>query len=281
MTTPDLFALANANGPQLQRRYEAAALNAGERFALMESLRETVEHEGRLSMNMKSQRLRSLLDAGRHQNPHEFARERADREGRDVEELLRESQDDWYRKRVGFDRYFVNGERFRYCAINLGGVGLLYYGRFCVVVGLPAAASERSACLPGNSLRLYVSDDGQVDIQRIRDEIAPYPERHRLLVLKHAADADLVHRERWPLMTCRADETSDCYVEVIIDHPVTTGDIQEIRVDRIDEARLLDLVERQFSGDVVSEKEQADVVGLLSVMELLQKRGLSTLYRMV
>jgi hypothetical protein len=235
-----------------------------------------VERDGRVSINTKSARLLSMLRTGHYPNPHDEARERAQREGGDREAYLQQQQGDFYSKRMTFERSFVDGESFRYATLNIGGAGLSYYGLYCLVLRDPGD-SDRTALLPANSLKRFVNDEPQLDVDALRREVAPWPNRHHLAACKHAHEVASTPDTGWPRMMCHATETDESFVEVILGSPVTPNDLIELRVD---EARLDDLVAGAVTG-ALTNSERTELLARLDVLEELAKHKLDTLYKAV
>jgi hypothetical protein len=274
----DLYELARLNGDSTRERYERlrdgspGAADAVERFC------QRVEREGRVSINTRSARLLRMLRNGYYPNPHDEARERAQQEGGDSEDYLKRQQGQYYRKRVTFERSFVDGENFRYASLNIAGTGLSYYGPYCLVLRDPEDG-DLAALLPANSLKRFVNDEPQLDAAALRREVAPWPNRHHLAACKHAHDVANTPDADWPKMMCHATETDESFVEIILGSPVTPQALIELRVDKA-KTHLDDLVAGTVTG-TLTDSERTELMTRLEVVEELQKHQLDTLYREV
>jgi hypothetical protein len=157
MSKIDLFALARANEQVLSnRREEHRSFLSGEHLARFDRFCAKVEAEGGISVNMKPWKLRAFLERGRYLSAYQDAEVRAHASGRSVDDEHRERQQAHYERRALFEGTFEDGERFLYGALNIGGVGAVEYGLFCVFLDSAAASPFRCAYVPDNSLERYV-----------------------------------------------------------------------------------------------------------------------------
>ncbi len=250
----DLFALADENRPRLDARWTEliqSRPNDSSRGALQNF--QAVVRDARLSINMTSTKLRSFMERGEHINPYELARWRASVSGTDAEAELRSQQAEHYDRRVCFDRSFVRGEEFRYAALNLGGLGLNYYGGVCVVFSPKVFEDWRVAVVPGNSLDLYVTpaSGARLDEAQLRYDVGAHDRRHTVAALKHADD-DLTDETRWPSVLC---DGNNSFIEAIFVGRATPALVEEIRV----EAKVFDLAyDKLTTPDTPLEREQRE-----------------------
>lgn len=272
----NLYELARMNGENIRERYESTRERAGDAADALERFCQRVERDGRVAINTKSTRFLSMLRNGYYPNPYDEARERAQREGGDSETYLKQQQNDFYLRRVTFERTFADGENFRYASLNIGGTGLSHYGPYCIVIGDPTEA-DRVALLPANSLKRFMSDEPKLDQAALRREVAPWLHRHHLTACKHAHEVAEVAEVDWPRMMCHAAETVESFVEIILGSPVTPRLMVEIRVD---EKRLDELVAKSIAG-MLSDAERTEANARLEVFEELAKQNFDTLYRAV
>lgn len=272
----DLYELARLNGDSMRERYEQLRDGSPGGSDVMERFCQRVERDGRVSINTRSARLLWMLRNGYYPNPHDEARERARREGGDSEDHLRRQQGDFYRKRVTFERSFVDGESFRYGALNMGGAGLSYYGLYCLVLRDPDDG-ELAALLPANSLMRFMNDELFLDASALKREVAPWPNRHHMAACKHVRDVASIPDAAWPTMICHTTEMDESFVEIILGSPVTPQALIELRVDK---ARLDDLVAGLVTGALTS-YERTELMARLEVFEELTKHNLDSLIKEV
>jgi hypothetical protein len=222
----NLFTLAAGNGPRLKADVESLlpTLAPAER-ASWDRLLARVEHEGRISVNMRIDVLLDLVTSSHYQNIYEWAESRAKRSPKPADEILRERLGGFYGPRVLFEAAFEDGERFRYGALNVGGVGAVKYGECCVLVADRLAASGAPvAYLRGDSLKTYVLPTSAVDVAAVERDAAPHANRQHLAALKHGAGFCHAAEDRWGSLLCSADE----YIEAIF-----VGDLRPDGLDRV------------------------------------------------
>ncbi|HWM95266.1 MAG TPA: hypothetical protein VN493_31215 [Thermoanaerobaculia bacterium] len=227
----DLFAIAAENTDTLERN--VTALLAGIPPAHLDSLTrysDTIQRDSRISVNMLQTMISSFLSLQQHWNMYEWAHSMAKLSSRAPEEILRERLGDFYERRIAFDGRFVNGESFRYGALNIGGLGTWYYGEYCVVLKEEVSHRPEVAYLRSDSLKTYMRPGPAVDEEAIRRDAAPHTHRHCLALLKHAERAPSTEEPRWPAMLCSNDD----YVEAIFTGQLTPDQVEAVRMPKAD-----------------------------------------------
>ena len=161
----NLFEIARKNAAELDDRFSALSSTASPGFgSSLQKFSDLVQHHGRVTINMRPMSFLSFLVNGCHQNMYEWAQSRAAESGRPVEEIIQERLGDFYGKRTSFDRSFLNGEAFRYGALNIGGAGVSVYGDYCLVIkNQLCEATHASAYLRSDSLKTYLRADGTLN----------------------------------------------------------------------------------------------------------------------
>jgi hypothetical protein len=229
----NLFQIARDNAEAFSRRYEAmrAATDAAA-LAILDQFVAAVLSDGRLSVNLRpTALLRFLALEGRYYNVHEWADDLALRSGQPREELLRQRLKDYYDPRMAFDRFLDQGAQFRYGALNLGGLGAIHYGTYCLVFGAAFASGlSELAYLWADSLETYLLPGEVIDEAGLRHDACPHSHRHCQAALKHGVEAVGLTEESWPALVC---SRSGFIEAVFIAHPIP-GDVQAVRMDRFD-----------------------------------------------
>src|SRR6185436_12279443 len=227
----NLFQVARDNAESFSRRYESVRDAMKETAFQLDRFVEAVWSEGRLAINMRPTVLLRLLALGRYQNVYDWADELVGRTGQSREELLRLRLKGYYDRRMAFDCFLEQGERLRYGALNLGGLGAVYFGDYCLVFG--EAFAEGLADLSylwADSLETYLMPDCMVDELGLRRDACPHSHRHFLAALKHGAKAVTLAEHRWPALICsRAG-----FIEAIFVGSVAPADLQAVRMDQLD-----------------------------------------------
>lgn len=228
----NLFQVARDNAEPLSRRYELVRNAMGGAVSLLDRFAAVVRKDGRLGINMRpTVLLRFLALEGRYYNVYEWADDLVSRSGRPREELLRLRLKGYFDRRTAFDRFLEQGERLRYGALNLGGLGAVHFGPYCLIFGHAFAEGLADlAYLWADSLETYLSAGCVVDEARLRCDACPHSHRHVLAALKHGADAVNLAEGRWPALVC----SRDGFIEAIFVGSPAPVDLQAVRMDEID-----------------------------------------------
>jgi hypothetical protein len=224
----DLFAIADGNAAVIEAGFEAIlAGTTPERAALLREFAGWVETEGLVSINVQLHVVGDILNGKAYQNTYEFAQERAALSGRPAEDVLRERLQDLYDRRVGFDRAFTDGEKFRYGAMHAGGPGLTAYGPYCMVLTRRYQESlGQIAYLPGDSLKVCLGSDASLDEAAVRRSACPHSQRHLMVAAECAAPLIPGDRGTWPQLVASGER----YFEVIFIGEVAFAAIERICV---------------------------------------------------
>ncbi len=250
MTELDLFVMARENADHL------ASECAGHTGAVVE-LAESVTRDGRLSVTMRFDRLRTFLDGGRYLNPWEECSRDAGGDEAEATQRMVKIQGTYYGKRALFDGSFVHGKQFRYGALYTGGRALVdsKYGPFCAVFSLDAAQSWKLiAWLPENSLRRYVPDERTLDVDQMKLDVGAHGSRHHVAAIKHAGDAAACPRAEWPTMLCQGDR----FIEGIVAEELIPAAVEHMLVDTVLWKSFQDAADAVLDGDDVNEQTLAD-----------------------
>jgi hypothetical protein len=168
-----------------------------------------------------------------------------------------------------FEGHFEDGEKFLYGALNVGGMGIPYYGKFSVILGNNSMLSFQSAYLPADSAQHYVSGETpRVDEDKLYAEVSSHLCRAIMTTVKHADECCTISEENWPTMVC-SDES---YLEAIFVGNVVPAVVTEFRVERIEYERLAELVIKEKMGQLDG-AEKSEVKEFTDAMALLVKLG--------
>jgi hypothetical protein len=267
----DLFQIASENTASLAQRFEDAKVGrTPEHAACLTGFADRVTESGTASINMRPWVLGSLLSGRPHQNIYEWAAEQASLSGRPRADILRERLRSWYDRRVAFDAAFDDGERFRYGALYLGGLGASSYGQFCTVLREEFLKQQpRLAHLANDSLSTYVSSANVVDEEAIRRDSAPHSHRGLLAALKHADALPGKGESDWAALLCNDSD----YVEAIFVGDLTAELIERVRVSKMEYNRLWNLAFSDFGAER-KEEERALAHDFESIVRLLGERDM-------
>jgi hypothetical protein len=270
----NLFETARANDESLKTRFEALLADAeGDSRDALQRFSERVERDGRISLNMRLSGLLGFLVADRHQNIHEWATEEAGLTGRPKDEVLQEKLGPYCPRRVAFDGHFEDGEQFRYGSLNIGGAGLSHYGEFCSVLGVHVSVDRAEvAYLKGDSLETYVSADGTVDDDAVREDAASHNRRQCLATLKLSEAVPTTPPETWDSLLC-SDDRND-FVEAVFTGETRPADVETVRIGCTDHDRYFDDLFESTRG-TLGDADGRLVDLFIRVTEMLADRGLA------
>jgi len=214
---------------------EDAQLGLGQRFAQRSAdvvdtvaVAARVHADGRASVNRRPEALLGFLNAGRMLNQFEFAEQRAREQGRDVDDVLRQSLGRFYTRRIAFEGAMGGGQRFYYAAMNIGGLGSPHYGPYCVVLrqGPSASQPHEPLWVREDSLKgpWWTTDDA-LDEPSLSQGVATPPQGHVLTALKLTDAGSPGPEPGWSERVCNHDE----YVEALLTTAPVVGDTVAVR----------------------------------------------------
>jgi hypothetical protein len=250
----DLFALAKANANAVQTAFESVAIAMPlDQAASVRDFAAWVEAEAQISINVRLFVVAEFLNGGHYQNTYEWAAEQSRLSGRSREDVLRERLGGFYDRRAAFDRAFVNGERFRYGALNAGGAGLPEYDPYCVVLTRNWQASlADAACLPGDSLKICFTAGGTFDPALVQGLVAPHSHRHFMAAKERAGEVSSCDKAEWPALVASPGR----YFEVVFVGEVALGTVDCVRVLKTEYDRMWDMAFANF-GRKLGDAERA------------------------
>ena len=236
----NIFDLADQNSHNLQEKVQSGQTDQNPRgkFAGF------VKDRWTISINMKPSDLLKFLSSGRYKNEREVAigdvemMKKMGETDVSLEQLRKKRLKGYHESRTEFNRVFEDGERFKYGALNIGGLGTTNYGSYCVVI-----KRERSeeflvlAFIKEDSLNNYV-DRGYVDIERLKPDVANRECVHILAVIKHGDDVEGLSANEYASMIC-CDEH---YIEAITTDDILNKHINSVRTSKKENS----LVGKQF-----------------------------------
>jgi hypothetical protein len=228
----NLFQVAHENAEALLRRFETVREAMGDGASQLDRFVGAVQSQGRLAVNMRpGVLLRFLIFEGSYQNIYEHAAEIESLTGLPRDEFLRSKLRGYYDLRLAFDSFLENGEQLRYGALNLGGLGAVHFGDYCLIFREAFAASLADlAYLLADSLKTYMLPGYVVDEAGLRRDACPHSHRHVLAALKHGAEAACLEEDSWPALIC----SRSGFIEALFLGTPSPADLQTVRIDRFD-----------------------------------------------
>jgi len=140
MNKCNIFEMGENNSDYLESQYDLLKQNYKGSLEKLEAFVELIEREWNVSVNMRPERIFRFLTLGYCDSIHGYmdSLEKTIRETSDIRvdrevfyrNLLKKSKD----KRIAFEQQFDGGDKFKYGALNIGGIGVEKYGCFCVIL---------------------------------------------------------------------------------------------------------------------------------------------------
>ncbi|MBF0109155.1 MAG: hypothetical protein HQL76_08275 [Magnetococcales bacterium] len=281
-TPLDLFALARTNDPLLEQQFATHSSGTGANATALRDMSALVLKKGNVTVNMRFVTLHAFLSTNKLENIHEWAEKKAatyTREGQQspaewIRKKLSDNKDinELHTKRTRFEESFQRGHEFHYGALNIGGLGATKYGEICVVIDNRFWDRPFSpvAYLIGDSLKIFMNHENQLEETKLKTSIASHAQRHHLMALKHRPDLDSWPRQEWSKNVCSEME----YIEAIFVQPLTLPYVQEIRIKKSDYDRLYDLGSNNVSFGTLSEADMLLVSAFETVNTIMMRQNL-------
>lgn len=228
----NLFQVALDNAETFSQRYESMRDAVGGEAPKLDRFVAAVQSEGRLAVNARPRVLRRFLTIeGGYQNIYERAAELERKSGQTLDELIRLQLGAYYDRRMAFDRFVGQGEQHRYGALNLGGLGAVHFGAYCLVFKEAFAEGlAELAYLWDDSLKTYLLPGCVVDEVSLQRDACPHSARQFLAAVKHGLEAKSLDEEFWPALIC----SRRGFIEAIFISSPMPGDLQAVRMEQFD-----------------------------------------------
>jgi hypothetical protein len=281
-TKIDLFELADANKKQLESEYQLIKEKSGQdKTDLMERFGAMIKKDWTLSINMHDRALFEVLDSGKYANVYELKDNQAeqlmkvgklaDSSAKSAkEEAVRKHLKGFYERRKVFDSSISKGEKARYAALNIGGVGTTGYGRYCIIISREKADRfKKLGFIKTDSAVNYV-DNGCLLLDKLSRDLANKECVDTLAILKHENEIDRVSSDKWPRMVC--NDTKN--IEAVTLDNFLRSHIKCVRIDKKNYNEIyLDSLVKLFNSEL-TEVEQLRLALVKKVFKELKKRGI-------
>lgn len=233
-----------------------------------------VKNKWSISINMRHWTLNNFLIAGKYKNVYELKKEQGEglRKVRkleiSVEQAVEKDLKCYYKARETFDRTFEDGEKFKYGALNIGGLGLKKYGEYCVIIKRKQSEEFSSLAFIKKDSLNYV-DGHHVNIEQLCQDIANKECVHPLVTLKHENDIEGIPADEWTSRIC-CDES---YIEAITKDEIKNSHIESVRMSKEDYLLYYDYLFKDYISEI-SKMEKYQLYMLLGIFKLLDKQGI-------
>lgn len=271
----NIFEMASQNIDNLKRDYsilEGRCKNQND-LEVMRGFASLIEDTWMISINMRPFILNSFLISGVYLNIYKLKKETKKqleevKQKVSVEQTIKMHSKDYYQPRITFDRTFEDGEKFKYGALTIGGIGLQKYGECCVVFNREQSKEFLSLAFIKEESLHYI-EENHVSIQKLRQEVADREHVHLLAALKHENDILRISGEEWPSLIC----CDNCYIETVTTDHILDEHIESVRVNKKYYDFIKNLLYRDFISEI-SDSERVLLYTFLNMQKLLEKRGI-------
>lgn len=271
----NIFEMARENSGNLKQNYcllEDKYINRND-LDILRKFTEFIKDNCNVSINMKPFVLNSFLLTGTYMNVYELKKEgKKQLKGMvkpeiPVEEAVKRHLKSYYISRTTFDRTFEDGEKFKYGALNTGGLGLRKHGKYCVVIKRNQTNEYQTLTfIKEDSLHYF--DGNHVDVERLSRDMANRECVHLLAALKHDKDIQ-IFPEKWASLVC-GDE---CYVEAVTKDDILKNHIESVRMTKEYYDFITELLYKEYLSEI-SEVERTWLYDFKHMQELLKKEGI-------
>ncbi len=266
----DIFDMADENSDSLKDRHESLRKNyeAQGNLDVLDGFTKLVTDKWTMSVNLRQSAINNLLESGKYKNVYELKKDEKERK-----EYLKS----YYKPRVAFDRCFNNGEKFKYGALNIGGLGASIFGNYCVAFKQQSVEGYSSlAFIKKDSLVNYVDDNHIVDTQQLSQDIANRGCVHFLTALKHEGDIELTPDDEWSSMVC----CHEVYTEAVTTDDVVNTHIDTIRMSKGDyDSYIRDMLYNALVSEPSDNFERGQLGDFGKMLRLLDEQGIDLDWR--
>ncbi len=269
----DLFTMADQNSTNLNGCYEQLRANCEAQCntRTLDVCKNLVQDEWRISLNMSLDALHNFCYlTERYKNVYRLKKDQAEELVKlmqseipiDVGLAIKKHLGRYSKSRTVFDQTFKDGKNFTSGALNIGGMGLLEYGRFCVVLQRNQIEAYSSVAFIKNESLDYVEDNG-VDYNKLSQDLANREFVPLLTLLKHEEDIDAKRPiEEWPYRIC----CDARFIEAITKDEILNSHIESVRISRKDYEQYL-----KYKNKVYISEAKRDERLQLELFEAIQK----------
>jgi hypothetical protein len=282
-TKLNIFELAENNSVHLEKEYQLLKERCDEnKSSLLDDFAKKVQTGWKLSINMKDRELGGFLDAGEYISIRKLKEKQADElidldamdiseKESELEESLRRHLKKYYQLRKIFDSAFANGEKYKYTALNIGGVGIIRYGSYCIIIdGEQTHNYKTMAFIKEDSADNYVESQ-KLSIDKLAREISDKNYMHLLAALKHEAEVEIHAPGDWAGMICN----NDSYIEAVTEDDIRSDHIKSVRIERgYFNSIYRDSLIKEFKREPMSEGELYRLAVIKHIFTELEKRGI-------
>ncbi len=271
----NIFDIAEQNSDKLRKQHQVLKDNSEDKSELGTfcSFTEMVKDNWTISINMKEWDLLGFLTSEQYKNRYELNTEYGNKLAEHTElkvstqETLETALKGFYQSRLTFDDTFKDGRKFKYCTLNIGGLGI-EYGPYCIVMKKKRAATYDALAFIREDSVNYVSGT-KVDLAKLSQEIANKACVHFLAAIKHEKDISGKPPNEWPSIIC----SGKMYIEAVTTDDVRVTDVESVRISKKDHRPYYQYLYESLISEISTYKKYRLAV-LSGIHNLLEKHGI-------
>ncbi len=278
----DIFDLAEKNAPYLTDTFQSLLDSTDKKNPdTLKTFTTRIRDEWNLSINMKEKALNDFLHAGQYKNIYEQKIREVDERIKKgevdasekemkLEESLRSHLKKYYESRMTFDSGLKAGEKIKYAALNIGGIGISRFAPLCMIIKREDAEDFTALAFIKRDSILHYVHQGRVDFDKLRKDVSNKECLPFLAAIKHKDEIETIPPEKWhSMLCCDAD-----YIEAVTIDDILNSHVRSVRVARayfngIFKVTMLKKYDSQLTDD-----EQLRLQAFLLIMDTLKKRGI-------
>ena len=279
----NIFDMADENSDSLRSRYDSlrTRFQSQSNLPILDEFTELIKDSWTISVNVKQWDINSLLISGRYENVREVKRKDAERLQKYREELeeyrklelpldkaLEGHLKNYHVSRLIFESEFEDGEKFKYAALNIGGLGAQKYGLYCVVFKRKQIKEYSTLVFAReDSLNKYVDYRHGVNVRQLAEDISNRECVHCMTALKHEGGIESTAVCDWPSMICCSQD----YIEAITADDLPVAHIDSIRVSKKYFKPHFDLLYKHWLSEVSDDSEKYRLTVFKNMLELMDE----------
>lgn len=281
-TKVNIFELARQNADHLKQQFQESKKNCKkEKADRMDEFAAVVQNDWKLSINMRDWALYGFFATGKYMNIYEHKEKQADElitvgtldaadKKRSLKKALEKHLNEFYKRRRTFDSNIIDGDKLKYAALNIGGVGgVNRFNRYCVVIKREEAEGyDTLAFIKEDSLLNYIENESKLALAKLARDVSDKDCVPILAALKHGDDIERLPREEWPVMVCN----DSCFIEAVTKDNISNDHIHCIRIEKSYHDKIfLDALLKSYYSEL-PEEEQYRLVFSKHLFAEIEKR---------
>lgn len=222
MAQINIFECATKNSKKIIEEFNTLLDNSSNCKDFDEKYCDEIKQKWTLSINMRPSILNNFFKNQEHLNKNE--------QGMGLKN-----------KRRIFESYFVDGQKFRYSAFNIKGLGLSKYGIFCVLLDREKVDKLKQLVFIKNNIFSYI-ENNKFKIDLLKKKISDRTTILEFLILKYSNKIEGIELER----ICYNGD----YIESITTDRILISFINKIRISDKEYKRILSNIIKKYDNSL-------------------------------